>query len=108
MVCEGIVLGYKILQQGIVIDKAKIEVIDKLPPSTTIEDFSKISKPLCAFLKHNRAFMFDEPCVQAFEELKKQLVTTPIIRASAWTLPFKLMCDANDFAVGAMLGKKEG
>ncbi|KAA3486932.1 RNA-directed DNA polymerase-like protein [Gossypium australe] len=56
-----------------------------------------ISKPI--------AFNFDEPCVQAFEELKKQLVTTLIVIALDWTLPFELMCDASDFAVGVVLGK---
>ncbi|XP_016747625.1 uncharacterized protein [Gossypium hirsutum] len=70
--------------QGIVIDKAKIDFIDKLPPPTTLK-----------------------PCVQAFEELKKKLVTTPIVRASAWILPFELMYNANDFVVGAVLGQRK-
>ncbi|KAA3466659.1 Retrovirus-related Pol polyprotein from transposon 17.6 [Gossypium australe] len=45
MVCEGIVLGHKISQKGIVIDKAKFEVIDKLPPPTPV-------KGIRSFLDH--------------------------------------------------------
>ncbi|XP_070025658.1 uncharacterized protein [Nicotiana sylvestris] len=41
----------------------------------------------------------------AFEELKKRLVTTPIIIAPDWEQPFELMCDASDYAMGAVLGQ---
>nr|GEV39458.1 reverse transcriptase domain-containing protein [Tanacetum cinerariifolium] len=37
MVKEGIVLGHKILKKGIEVDKAKIDVISKLPHPTTIK-----------------------------------------------------------------------
>ncbi|KAA3461922.1 reverse transcriptase [Gossypium australe] len=101
MVHEGIVLGHKISQQGISMDKAKIEVIKKcrlLPLLKAmrdfIEDLLRISRrypnPFYALLEHNRPFNFDEPCLRAFEELK-QLVTTPIIIPSEWTLPFELV-----------------
>nr|XP_016452687.1 PREDICTED: uncharacterized protein LOC107777215 [Nicotiana tabacum] len=39
----------------------------------------------------------------AFEELKKRLVTSPIIVAPNWEQPFELMCDASDYAMGAVL-----
>ncbi|XP_075109293.1 uncharacterized protein LOC142181066 [Nicotiana tabacum] len=41
----------------------------------------------------------------SFEELKQRLVTTPIIVAPNWEQPFELMCDASDYAVGAVLGQ---
>ena len=102
-------------------DKAKIKVIEKLPPSSSvkgiqsflghdgfyrrfIKDFSKISKPLCQLLEHNREFNFDEACLKAFEILKKALISAPVIVALDWDQPFELMCDASDFAVGAVLG----
>ena len=50
-------------------------------------------------------FDFSDECLQAFNRLKKELVNTPIIVAPYWDLPFELMCDANDFAIGAMLGQ---
>ncbi|XP_070057101.1 uncharacterized protein [Nicotiana tomentosiformis] len=40
-----------------------------------------------------------------FEELKTRLVTEPIIVAPNWEKPFELMCDANDYAIGAVLGQ---
>ncbi|RVW88237.1 Retrovirus-related Pol polyprotein from transposon 17.6 [Vitis vinifera] len=43
----------------------------------------------------------------SFDQLKKFLTTTPIVRAPNWQLPFELMCDASDFAIGAVLGQRE-
>ncbi|KAK8652396.1 hypothetical protein V6N13_061414 [Hibiscus sabdariffa] len=125
MVDEGIVLGHKISSRGMEVDRAKIDVISKLPPPTTvkgirsflghaefyrrfIENFSKITKPLCSLLEHGRQFEFDEACTKAFEILKDKLVTAPIVEAPDWTLPFGLMCDASDYAVGAVLGQRKG
>ncbi|KAL4289679.1 hypothetical protein GQ457_14G001130 [Hibiscus cannabinus] len=125
MVDEGIVLGHKISSKGMEVDKAKIEVISKLPPPTTvkgirsflghagfyrrfIEDFSKITKPLCSLLEQGRPFEFDKDCTKAFNLLKQKLVTAPIVEPPDWKLPFELMCDASDYAVGAVLGQKKG
>ena len=124
MVQEGIVLGHRISQKGIEVDKAKIETIEKLPPPTTvkgirsflghagfyrrfIKDFSKISKPLCNLLEKDVPFNFNKECHEAFEILKQKLVSAPIIVAPDWTLPFEVMCDASDFAVGAVLGQRK-
>ncbi|GAU34191.1 hypothetical protein TSUD_162920 [Trifolium subterraneum] len=125
MVTEGIVLGHKISSKGIEVDKAKIEVIEKLPPPVNvkgirsflghagfyrrfIKDFSKIAKPLSNLLNKDKPFDFDNSCLIAFEELKKQLTAAPIIIAPDWTLNFELMCDASDYAVvGAVLGQRK-
>ncbi|GJX22389.1 reverse transcriptase domain-containing protein [Tanacetum coccineum] len=83
MVKEGIVLGHKISKKGIEVDKAKIDVIAKLPHPTTvkgirsflgnagfyhrfIKDFSKISQPMTHLLEKNTPFIFSEECIQAF------------------------------------------
>ncbi len=117
MVQEGIVLGHRVSKKGIEVDKAKIEVIEKLPPPNSvkgirsflghagfyrrfIKDFSKISKPLCQLLELNREFIFDEACLKAFEILKKSLISAPVIIAPDWGQPFELICDASDYAVG--------
>ena len=50
-------------------------------------------------------FNFDDDCLLAFYTLKKELVTTPIIQPPDWSLPFEIMCDASDYAVGAVLGQ---
>nr|GEW15558.1 reverse transcriptase domain-containing protein [Tanacetum cinerariifolium] len=83
MVKEGIVLGHKISKNGIEVVKAKINVIAKLPHPTTVKD-----------------------CIQAFQTLKKKLTEAPILIAPNWDLPFELMCDASDFAIGAVLGQR--
>ncbi|KAL4284010.1 hypothetical protein GQ457_16G015110 [Hibiscus cannabinus] len=125
MVDEGIVFGHKISSKGMEVDKAKIEVISKLPPPTTvkgirsflghagfyrrfIEDFSKITKPLCSLLEQGRQFEFNEDCTKVFNLLKHKLVTAPIVEPPDWKLPFELMCDASDYAVGAVLGQRKG
>ncbi|GJR37995.1 reverse transcriptase domain-containing protein [Tanacetum coccineum] len=116
---EGIVLGHKISKKGIEVDKAKVDVIAKLPHPTTvkgvrsflghagfyrrfIKDFSKISRPMTHLLEKNTPFIFSNECIQAFETLKKKLTEAPILIAPDWDLPFELMCDANDFAIGAV------
>ncbi|KAI3445417.1 hypothetical protein Pfo_002082 [Paulownia fortunei] len=97
MVQEGIVLGHKISADGI-----------ELPPPTSvkgvrsflghaefyrrfIKDFSKITKPLCNLLMKEVSFNFDDECLDAFQQLKFALISTPII-----------------FAMGAVLGQQKG
>nr|GFB30187.1 DNA-directed DNA polymerase [Tanacetum cinerariifolium] len=123
MVKEGIVLGHKISKKGIEVDKVKIEVISKLPHPTTvkgirsflghagfycrfIKDFLKISRPMIHLLEKNSPFIFSNECIQAFRTLKEKLIEAPILIAPNWDQPFKLMCDASDYAVGAVLEQR--
>ena len=125
MVNHGIVLGHVISSRGIEVDKAKIELISKLPSPTNvktvrqflghagfyrrfIKDFSKIAKPLYKLLEKDAKFSWEKDCHKRFEELKSHLTTTPIVRAPNWQLPFEVMCDASDLAIGAVLGQREG
>ncbi|GKB58781.1 reverse transcriptase domain-containing protein [Tanacetum coccineum] len=113
----------KISKKGIEVDKAKIDVIAKLPHPTTvkgvrsfldhagfyrrfIKDFSKISRSMTHLLEKNTPFIFSDDCIQAFQTLKKKLTESPILIALDWDLPFKLMCDASNFAIGAVLGQR--
>ncbi|XP_070025777.1 uncharacterized protein [Nicotiana sylvestris] len=56
--------------------------------------------------KEDAKFVFNDECMKAFELLKYKLTTTLIITAPNWSLPFELMCDASDIAVGAVLGER--
>nr|GEW70080.1 reverse transcriptase domain-containing protein [Tanacetum cinerariifolium] len=69
MVKDGIVLGHKVSKQGIKADKAKVDVITRLPHPTTVK--------------------------------------APILIALDWDMRFELMCDASDFAIGAVLGQRQ-
>ncbi|KAH9763969.1 hypothetical protein KPL70_001356 [Citrus sinensis] len=118
-----IVLGHIISSKGIEVDKAKVDLISNLPPPKTvrevrsflghagfyrrfIKDFSKVSRPLCNLLAKDVPFIFNDSCLMAFEKLKQLLTSSPIIQALNWSLPFELMCDASDYAVGAVLGQR--
>jgi hypothetical protein len=50
-------------------------------------------------------FEFDDACLKSFEILKKTLISAPIIQPPNWSLPFEIMCDASDYAIGAVLGQ---
>ena len=52
-------------------------------------------------------FDFDDACVNAFKSPKKKLISTPIISTLDWELPFELMCDASDYAIGVVLGQRK-
>ncbi|GKD04238.1 reverse transcriptase domain-containing protein [Tanacetum coccineum] len=106
------------------VNKAKIDVKSKLPPPTNvkgirsfmgyasfyrrfIKDFLKIARPLTKLLEKDTPFEFNNECHKAFKSLKEKLTCTPVIVSSNWYLPFKLMCDASEFSVGAVLGQKD-
>ncbi|CAN6725392.1 unnamed protein product [Malus baccata var. baccata] len=72
-----------------------------------IKDFSKISNPRCRLLQKDVAFDFNEECEKAFNHLKEILTSAPIIVPPDWSLPFELMCDASDYALGAVLGQRK-
>ena len=110
-----------ILSKGIEVDKAKVDLISNLPPPKTIrkvrsflghagfyrrfiKDFNKVSRPLYNLLVKDVPFVFDDSCLVAFEKWKHLLTSSPIIQPPNWSLPFELMCDASDYAVGAVLG----
>ena len=71
-----------------------------------IKDFSKISKPLTNLLQMDVPFSFNDDFIESFNILKNALITAPIIQPPDWKLPFEIMCDASDYAVGAVLGQR--
>ncbi|GJW18961.1 reverse transcriptase domain-containing protein [Tanacetum coccineum] len=57
-------------------------------------------------LEKNTPFIFSEDCILAFQTLKKKLTEAPILIAPNWDQPFEIMCDASDYAIGAVLGQR--
>nr|GEV71993.1 DNA-directed DNA polymerase [Tanacetum cinerariifolium] len=124
MVKEGIVLGHKFSKSGIEVDRAKVDVIAKLPHPTSVKGvqsflghaefyrrfiqyFSKIARPITHLLEKETSFIFSKDCIKAFNISKKKLTEALILVAPDWDLPFKIMCDASDYAVGAVLGQRK-
>ena len=124
MVTQGIVLGHIVSKDGIEVDKAKVELISNLPTPKCvrdirsflghagfyrrfIKDFSAIARPLCTLLSKDVPFTWSQACDIAFTKLKNMLVSPPIMRSPNWDLPFEIMCDASDYAIGAVLGQRE-
>jgi hypothetical protein len=122
MVREGIVLGHKILEKGIEVDKAKIEMIEQLAPPTNvkgarsfvghvefyrrfIQNFSHVARPLTHLLAKDAPFIFMEECLQSFHTLKKALISTAVIQPPDYHLPFEIISDASDYPIGAVLGQ---
>nr|GEU43662.1 hypothetical protein [Tanacetum cinerariifolium] len=116
--------GHKISKSGIEVDRAKVDVIVKLPHLTTVKgvrsflghagfyhhfirDFSKIARPMTHLLEKETPFIFSKECIDAFNTLKKKLTKAPILVVPDWNLPFELMCDASDYAIGAVLGQRK-
>nr|GEY75499.1 DNA-directed DNA polymerase [Tanacetum cinerariifolium] len=102
--------------QRIEVDKAKVDVITKLPHPITvkgiqsflghvgfyrrfIQDFSKIARPMTRLLEKDTPFFFFKECIEAFQTLKKKLTEAPILVAPDWDLPFEFICDASDFYI---------
>ncbi|GJW29742.1 reverse transcriptase domain-containing protein [Tanacetum coccineum] len=69
---------------GIEVDRAKVDVIAKLHHPTSVKE-----------------------CIEAFNILKKKLTEPSILVAPDCDLPFEIMCDASDYAVGAVLGQRK-
>nr|GFA57407.1 reverse transcriptase domain-containing protein [Tanacetum cinerariifolium] len=72
-----------------------------------IKDFSKIARPMTRLLKKDTPFIFSKECVEAFQTLKRKLTEAPILIVPDWDMPFELMCDVSDFAIGAVLGQRQ-
>nr|GEY25433.1 reverse transcriptase domain-containing protein [Tanacetum cinerariifolium] len=116
MVKEGVVLGHKISKSGIEVNRAKVNVIAKVPhPSSVkgvrsflghigfyrrfIQDFSKIARPMTHHFEKETPLYFSKECIEAFNSLKKMLTEALILVASDWDLSFEIMCDASNFTI---------
>nr|GEV19449.1 reverse transcriptase domain-containing protein [Tanacetum cinerariifolium] len=107
------------------VDKAKVDVITKLPHPTTvkgirsflghagfyrhfIKDFSKIALPMAHLLEKDTPFILSKECVESFKTFKRKLTEAPILIAPDWDIPFELICDARTFPLFAKVMKRFG
>ncbi|GJY20246.1 hypothetical protein Tco_0392812 [Tanacetum coccineum] len=119
MVKEGIVLGHKISKNGIEVDKAKVDVIAKLPHPTTvkgvrsflshagfyrrfIKDFSKISRPMTHLLEKNTlASSSPMKCIKLLKNIKEKNLRSSPLDSPCQDIPlkrsaFKRLCHKDD------------
>ena len=66
----------------------------------------KVSKPLTTLICKDKDFIIDEEGKHTFTMLKQALIEAPILQSLNWDLPFEIMCDALEYAVGAVLGQR--
>nr|GEX69147.1 reverse transcriptase domain-containing protein [Tanacetum cinerariifolium] len=97
MVKEGIVLSHKISKNGIEVDKPKLmSLLNYL--------IQQLSRVFVAFLVMQAS---TKEYVKAFQTLKRKFTKALILITLNWDFPFELMCDASDFAIGAVLGQRQ-
>ena len=101
MVKRAIVLRYIILNQGIEVDNAKVDLIANLVPpiyvkdissflgdedfyERFIKDFSNIIKPFSSLLAEDMSFHLSKECEVAFIKLNEALTSAPILYPSIW------------------------
>ena len=117
-------LGFIISTDGIETDPEKTSVIEQWEPPRTvsgvqsflgfcnfyrrfIKDYGRIAKPLNRLTRKNQPFKFDYACEQAFKELKKRLVSAPLLVHFDPDLPTLLETDASDGVIAGVLSQKQ-
>jgi hypothetical protein len=110
-------LGHVLSAKGVAVDPSKIEVVSKWqsPKSVTeirsflglagyyrrsIENFSKIAKPMTELLKSNTPCVWSDKCEASFQELKTRLTTTPVLTLTDASKDFVVYIDASRQGLG--------
>lgn len=113
------ILGHIVSKDGIKVDSTKTDAINKWPTPTTkrelqrfigmcnwyrrhIKDFSLIAASMTEVLK-GKSFKWTEAAEESFKNLKKVMLSPPVLRPPRWEFPMNLLCDASNEGVGAAL-----
>nr|AAM00970.1 Putative retroelement [Oryza sativa Japonica Group]ABB47126.1 retrotransposon protein, putative, Ty3-gypsy subclass [Oryza sativa Japonica Group] len=113
-------LGHVITAQGVAVDPSNVESVTKwTPPKTVsqirsflglagyyrrfIENFSRIARPMTQLLKKDEKFKWTAECDKSFEELKKKLVSAPVLILPDQMKDFQVYCDASRHGLGCVL-----
>ncbi|KAL3693229.1 hypothetical protein R1sor_006880 [Riccia sorocarpa] len=124
---EGLLLGHIISKDGIAVDLEKVKKIMELPFPVTLTKlrqflgivgyyrrfilaFSHKAHALTSYLKKGKDYVVifaDEDALVAFEDLKKALVSAPILIKPDWSKPFIVYTDASSIALGSTLSQND-
>ncbi|KAD6453055.1 hypothetical protein E3N88_07760 [Mikania micrantha] len=113
-------LGHVISAEGIMMDPAKVEAITKWPVPTSVteirsflglagyyrrfvEGFSKIVLPLTQLLRKGVKYSWNDEREKSFQELKKRLVSAPILSLPSGTGGYQIYSDASKKGLGCVL-----
>ena len=122
---RGVLLGHVVTAAGREPDPTKVEVIVNLQPPTNVKgvqralghigwyreaihDYATKAIPITKLLQKAVKFEWDSQCQEAFEVLKKDLSSYPVLRPPNWNLTFHVYCDASAVAVGSALCQPTG
>ncbi|KAA0045650.1 DNA/RNA polymerases superfamily protein [Cucumis melo var. makuwa] len=117
---QVVFLGHVVLAKGVSVDPQKVEAVVNWERPTSakevhsflglagyyrrfIEDFSRLALPLTALTRKNAKFEWSEKCEQSFQELKKRLVTAPILALPITGKDYVIYCDASRLGLGFVL-----
>ncbi|KAL0541551.1 hypothetical protein IC582_021603 [Cucumis melo] len=117
---QVVFLGHVVSGKGVSVDPQKVEAVVnwERPTSATevrsflglagyyrrfIEDFSRLALPLTALTRKNAKFEWSDKCEQSFQELKKRLVTAPILALPVTGKDYVIYCDASRLGLGCVL-----
>ena len=118
-------LGHVVSENGVSTDPSKVSKIFDWPiPRNVselrsflglasyyrrfIKDFAKIAVPLHRLTEKNKPFVWSESCLEAFNELKRELTNHPILAYPDFNKEFILDTDASDYGIGDVFSQVEG
>ncbi|KAL8121526.1 hypothetical protein AgCh_018308 [Apium graveolens] len=113
-------LGHIVSNEGIKVDPAKIEAITnwERPKTPTevrsflglagyyrrfVQNFSRIATPLTKLTRKNEKFIWNDKCEKSFQELKRRLITTPVLSLPDDQGNFVIYSDASHKGLGCVL-----
>jgi len=117
-------LGFVVDASGLHTDSDKVQAISDYPAPTTVrqlrrflgmigwygrflKDFARDKVPLCQLLKKDVPWSWGTEQQGAFEKLKRDLCTAPVLVRPDFNRRFSLHCDASDYAIGSTLMQKD-
>ncbi|GBO32369.1 Retrovirus-related Pol polyprotein from transposon 17.6 [Araneus ventricosus] len=118
-------LSHWITTNGTDVDQGKVAAIQKIPVPTNVTEvqsfletwswfrryvpnFANIARPLSNLTKKHLKWIWGPEQQEAFENLRKRLITPPVLKQSDGSKPFSIRTDASSYALGAVLTRGEG
>ncbi|XP_070010562.1 uncharacterized protein [Nicotiana sylvestris] len=108
------------LREGVKVNSKKIEAVKNWPRPTSVSDiriflglagyyrhfiegFSSISSPLTRLTQKKVMFQWSDACEKSFVELKKRLISAPVLTPPEGIEGFVVYCDASGVGLGCVL-----